>query len=80
VVDPGHRGKGIGSLLIQEVAGAARSAGMSAVTLEVVDTNDSAQSLYERQGFRLSKTIKTGRLTENAGFRAVRVMKLDLTP
>jgi GNAT superfamily N-acetyltransferase len=52
-VAPEHRGRGHGSRLLQDLAGAGHpfSAGAVAVALEVTDKNRRAQTLYQRLGF-----------------------------
>ncbi|PEQ12178.1 GNAT family N-acetyltransferase [Novosphingobium sp. PC22D] len=48
---PGHRGKGIGRLLMRAVEDEARARGACKVTLEVLAGNAPAKSLYETCGF-----------------------------
>lgn len=50
------RGKGVGHSLLDAVIRAAKSNGYSYVRLEVIDTNTRAKRLYERIGFKESKT------------------------
>ncbi len=50
-VHPAERGRGIGSLLLEELERRARAAGAGHVTLEVRVTNRVARSLYRRHGF-----------------------------
>ncbi|RBQ17877.1 GNAT family N-acetyltransferase [Spongiactinospora rosea] len=50
-VDPAHRGRGIGSLLVEEALSWARTAGARRVGLWVVDANDAAFALYRAKGF-----------------------------
>jgi ribosomal protein S18 acetylase RimI-like enzyme len=49
-VDPGHRGLGIGTALLEALRDRARSAGVSALSLSVEEDNP-ALRLYERLGF-----------------------------
>jgi len=50
-VRPGHRGRGIGQLLLEEVERRARARGSSKITLEVHGSNHGAMRLYRRFGF-----------------------------
>lgn len=47
-----HRGRGIGRALLQAAETEARSLGCCRLTLEVLEDNTPARSLYERFGFR----------------------------
>ena len=49
-VDPRHRGRGIGTRLLERFVAAARSRGASRLFLEMRDGNP-AESLYRRHGF-----------------------------
>lgn len=51
-VDPGVRGRGVGSALVEAVAGWARAQGAARMFLEVTITNGPAIRLYQRCGFR----------------------------
>ena len=53
VVDPSCRRRGVGSCLIGDLVGMARSAGMGSVLLEVRESNQAARRLYEKIGFTL---------------------------
>jgi ribosomal protein S18 acetylase RimI-like enzyme len=72
------RGSGVGTALLEAVAAGAREKGGERLLLEVVDTNGRAKELYERVGFRSTRTIRSGLLTAGAGYRAVHFMRLDL--
>lgn len=50
-VDRAHRGRGIGTRLLQAVENAARDSGCCKVTLEVREDNPDAERLYRRFGF-----------------------------
>jgi ribosomal protein S18 acetylase RimI-like enzyme len=54
----GHsaRGKGVGSALFDALFSHARERGYDYVTLDVIDTNPRAKSLYERLGFEVVNT------------------------
>ena len=51
-VNPSARRLGLGGQLVAAAADLARSAGAPSLLLWVVETNDAARVLYERQGFR----------------------------
>ena len=51
-VSPSARRLGAGGQLVTAAADSARSAGAPALLLWVVESNDAARTLYERQGFR----------------------------
>jgi ribosomal protein S18 acetylase RimI-like enzyme len=56
-VVPGHRGIGLGTLLVlQAIAGFGR-AGLRKASLEVTAENTSAAQLYRRLGFRRARTV-----------------------
>jgi ribosomal protein S18 acetylase RimI-like enzyme len=48
---PGHRGRGVGRRLLEEIEHRARVRGSSKLTLEVHATNETAIGLYRRFGF-----------------------------
>ncbi|ADB16362.1 GCN5-related N-acetyltransferase [Pirellula staleyi DSM 6068] len=56
-VTPTHRGKGIGSLLVRAALQGFAEAGCRRVFLEVTAQNTGAVRLYERLGFRITKTV-----------------------
>lgn len=56
-ITPGHRGMGLGSLLLYHSLAGFRAAGMRQVFLEVTAQNTGALRLYERLGFRTTKTV-----------------------
>jgi len=58
VVDPELRGRGLGSLLLTRVLSMARCRGLSEITLCVTADNHRALALYERKGFRLSRSFE----------------------
>lgn len=53
-VDPRHRGRGIGSGLIEQVSRHARANGYDRLTLHVWADNEPAQRLYRRTGFTVA--------------------------
>jgi len=56
-VEKGHRGKGIGHLLMREIEHRAKTLRSSTVTLEVRVTNLPAVNLYLDEGYRIKGTI-----------------------
>ena len=50
-VDADHRGRGLGSTLIEAMEGRAREAGATRFSLDVAAKNDGAQKVYRRHGF-----------------------------
>lgn len=50
-VAPLARGQGVGEALLRAVKGEAEKRGYQTVRLDVIDTNDRARALYERNGF-----------------------------
>ena len=58
-VDPGFRGRGVGSALVDAVVDWAKGKGFNQVLLWVTEVNENAQRLYERRGF-----ARTGRMIE----------------
>lgn len=73
-VDPAGRGKGVGSLLLTEIAAVAAEHGCSRVRLDVIDVNPRARALYERHGFDAVRTERTPYLKGLMGFGAVTTM------
>lgn len=51
VVAPGHRGRGIAARMFEQVEVLARERGACKLTLEVLQGNASARTLYQRLGF-----------------------------
>ncbi|WP_331750496.1 MULTISPECIES: GNAT family N-acetyltransferase [unclassified Streptomyces] len=73
-VDPAMRGRGVGSLLIEEVAAVAAERDCREIRLDVIDTNPRARALYERRGFTAVRTEHTPYLRGLLGFGAVTTM------
>lgn len=61
VVTRGHRGRGLGSQLMDWVDGIFHERGVRQVELRVVAGNEGARRFYERRGF-LPATLEMGRL------------------
>ena len=70
-----HRGRGIGSRLIEALAGIAQTRGHPAIRLDVADGNDGARRLYERRGFRAVQRLESGPLDRLAGGAPLTVME-----
>ncbi len=63
-VTPGHRGRGLGSVLLYRALAGFRESGLRRATLEVTAQNSGAIRLYQRLGFRPIKTVyKAAELT-----------------
>jgi ribosomal protein S18 acetylase RimI-like enzyme len=73
-VDAGHRGRGIGSALLEEIIRVAAERGCGQVRLDVIDVNPRARALYERHGFIAARTEQTPYLRRLMGFAAVTTM------
>jgi len=56
-VTPAHRGRGIGSAMIFAALAGFQQVGLPRVYLEVTAQNDGAVRLYNRLGFRRTKTL-----------------------
>ena len=52
VVDPGHRGHGVGRLLLEGALEFLRSRGVPRVVLSTAERNEEAQRLFKSAGFR----------------------------
>ena len=66
-IDPAHRGKGLGSILLMKAAEGFQSIGASMMHLEVTTENTAALRLYERLGFKRTNVVY--KATEVAGAR-----------
>lgn len=74
-----HRGRRIGSRLLQEVITYAQNLGEQSIRLDVIDTNDGARRLYERHGFVPVKSESFEWLRWLLGFGGVTTMERTLT-
>jgi GNAT superfamily N-acetyltransferase len=54
---PGHRGIGLGAALVRQALAGFRRSGLRAAGLEVTAENSRAVRLYQRLGFRRTKTV-----------------------
>ena len=52
LVDPDHRGKGVGAMLLQAMLARLQERGASQVVLSTAERNEGAQRLFARAGFR----------------------------
>lgn len=74
------RGRGIGSLLLDEVFRVAAEHHCRQMRLDVIDVNPRARALYERHGFAAVRTEQTPYLRRLMGFGAVTTMHRPVTP
>ena len=58
-VDPPHRGRGLGALLLDAVLDRARARGVRKLHLEVRESNHQAEGMYLRRGFEVV-AVRTG--------------------
>jgi ribosomal protein S18 acetylase RimI-like enzyme len=56
-ITPAHRGRGVGTALIQAALFGFRQVGLPRAYLEVTAQNEGAVRLYKRLGFRRTKTL-----------------------
>lgn len=73
-VDESARGQGVGTELLRLLKGHAKEHGYSGVRLDVIEGNDRAKHLYEREGFVVTKSQKFGYLRWLLGFGASETM------
>ncbi|SEW39127.1 Acetyltransferase (GNAT) family protein [Cognatiyoonia koreensis] len=73
-VAPEARGRGVGTALLGAITDTARDRGYEEVRLDVIDSNDRARALYEREGFTAIKTARLGPLRHIFGFRSATTM------
>lgn len=66
VVAPGHRGRGVGRLLVEAALGFLRSRGAPRVALSTAERNVAAQRLFESMGFRRTMVEMTRELDDPA--------------
>jgi ribosomal protein S18 acetylase RimI-like enzyme len=64
VVDPAHRGRGVGRLLLDTTLSHLKSRGAPRVVLSTAERNESAQRLFERVGFRRTMVEMTRELND----------------
>lgn len=68
------RGRGVGTALLTALEGEAIRRGYASMRLDVIDSNPRARALYERLGFRATRTIRTGPLRLIFGFSSSTTM------
>ena len=64
IVDPAHRGRGLGRLLLDEIISRLKSRGVPRIVLSTAAKNKAAQRLFERSGFRPTMIEMTRELDE----------------
>src|SRR5712671_1732850 len=64
VVDPGHRGQGIGRMLLDATLDVLKARGVPRVVLSTAEQNATAQHLFERAGFRRTMIEMTRELND----------------
>ena len=77
-VDASGRGKGVGTALLTAIIEQAKAQGLSKVTLDVIDSNPRAKALYERVGFKPTRTETLGPLRHIFGFSSATKMVLTI--
>jgi ribosomal protein S18 acetylase RimI-like enzyme len=66
IVDPEHRGRGVGRLLLDATLEFFRSRGVPRVVLSTAEQNEAAQRLFARMGFRRTMIEMTRELDDSA--------------
>ena len=66
VVDPAHRGQGVGRMLLDATLAELRARGAPRVVLSTAERNDTAQRLFEHAGFRRTMIEMTRELGDEA--------------
>ena len=69
VVDPAHRGQGVGGLLLEATVSALAARGAPRVVLSTAERNESAQRLFARSGFRRTMIEMTREVDDPSGER-----------
>ena len=77
-VTPKDRSQGVGTALLWAVVAEARRRGYAQVRLDVIDGNERARALYEREGFRPAGALSTGFLRYIFGFHSATIMVRDV--
>ena len=67
VVDPAHRGHGVGRMLLDATLEALRRKGAPRVVLSTAQQNDTAQRLFEHAGFRRTMIEMTRESDDGSG-------------
>ena len=74
-VNPIARGKGIGKKMLDYLDDFTRKEGFKQVVLDVIDNNEGAIKLYKREGYFVTKHMKTKLFTHGMGFDGIFIMK-----
>jgi ribosomal protein S18 acetylase RimI-like enzyme len=69
------RGMGIGTQLLKVAEGVVRDSGFQGLQLRVIQENFRARLLYEREGFLITGTEKTGFIHPLVGFKSAHKME-----
>jgi ribosomal protein S18 acetylase RimI-like enzyme len=64
IVDPAHRGQGIGGMLLDATIDALKARGAARVVLSTAERNPAAQRLFDRAGFRRTMIEMTRELND----------------
>jgi ribosomal protein S18 acetylase RimI-like enzyme len=67
VVDPAHRGRGLGRMLLDATLAALKVRGAPRVVLSTAERNEAAQRLFARAGFRRTMIEMTREMEGDAG-------------
>jgi ribosomal protein S18 acetylase RimI-like enzyme len=67
VVDPAHRGRGVGRMLLDATLAALQAHGAPQVVLSTAERNETAQRLFARAGFRRTMIEMTRELAGDEG-------------
>jgi ribosomal protein S18 acetylase RimI-like enzyme len=65
IVDPAHRGLGVGRMLLEATLAALQERGAPRVVLSTAERNEAAQRLFQRAGFRRTMIEMTRELKDN---------------
>ena len=79
-VSPASRGLGFGTLLMEQAEARARSMGKRRMSLGVIAENEGAIRLYERLGYRITKTMSSFWVRLATASNSVHQMQKPLTP
>ena len=79
-VDPGWQGRGIGAALLDCAERLAMDAGLSLCALNVDHHNPRAKALYERQGYRVTRSFPTPKMLARYHTAGFDHMQKPLTP
>ena len=67
LVDPAHRGEGVGRMLLEATLAALAARGAPRVVLSTAERNEAAQRMFARAGFRRTMVEMTRELDGDAG-------------